>query len=335
MCTAVTYTTKDHYFGRNLDLEYSYRETVTITPRNFPFQFRHQMEQKEHFAMIGMAYVQEGYPLYYDAINEKGLGMAGLNFPGNARYQGLGAECENIAPFEFIPRILGQCETVAEARAAMENIRLVGENFSPELQTTPLHWLIADKKDAIVAEPREEGLRIYDNPVGVLTNNPPFEMQRHWLNHFMGISAEPLENRFCAAIPFEEYSRGMGGIGLPGDWSSASRFVRAAFVRNHAVSGSTEKESVSQFFRILGSVEQQRGCVQLKDGSYEITRYSSCCNLDKGIYYYTTYENHQISAVNMMNEELNSSCLVSYPLVEQERIFEQNKKAVDFWGTVS
>ncbi|MBO5364049.1 MAG: choloylglycine hydrolase [Clostridia bacterium] len=326
MCTAITYTTKDHYFGRNLDLEYSYREAVTITPRNFPFSFRHQPEHQQHHAIIGMAYVVEDYPLYYDAINEKGLGMAGLNFPGNARYLEPEKGRENLAPFEFIPRILGQCESVVAAKEALKNIRLVRENFSPELPSTPLHWMIADKNTSIVVEPREEGLRIYDNPVGVLTNNPPFDMQMLWLTNFMGISPEPPQNRLGKTVHLKPYSRGMGGIGLPGDLSSASRFVRAAFVKTNAVSGTGEAESVSQFFHILGSVEQQRGCVRLEEGGYEITRYSSCCNLDKGIYYYTTYENRRITALELHREDIGGNQLVCYPLEEGEQIWYRNRQ---------
>ena len=72
MCTAVTYKTKDHYFGRNLDLEGSFGETVTVTPRNFPLPFRKMGMLETHYAMIGMAHIAEGYPLYYDATNEKG-----------------------------------------------------------------------------------------------------------------------------------------------------------------------------------------------------------------------------------------------------------------------
>ena len=87
MCTAATYRTRDHYFGRTLDYEFSYAEEVTITPRNFPFRFRHVRPLDHHYALIGMATVAEDYPLYYEATNEKGLSMAGLNFPGNAVYR--------------------------------------------------------------------------------------------------------------------------------------------------------------------------------------------------------------------------------------------------------
>ena len=116
MCTAITYKTKDHYFGRTLDLEYTYEEQVTITPRNYEFKFRTKDSLKNHYAIIGMARVEDNYPLYFDAVNEKGLAMAGLNFVGNADYKKSTPGQENIANFEFIPWILAQCATVAEAR---------------------------------------------------------------------------------------------------------------------------------------------------------------------------------------------------------------------------
>ena len=103
MCTAATYQTRDFYFGRTLDYEFSYPSEVTVTPRRFPLSFRHTGSMNEHYAIIGMAYVANGYPLYYDAINEKGLGMAGLNFVGNAAYAAPCEGKENIAQFEFIP----------------------------------------------------------------------------------------------------------------------------------------------------------------------------------------------------------------------------------------
>ena len=96
MCTAITYKTKDNYFGRNLDLEYGYNETVTVTPRNYKFLFSNKMEIKQHFAIIGIATVVSNYPLYYDAANEYGLAMAGLNFPDNAYYSGVQKGKDNI-----------------------------------------------------------------------------------------------------------------------------------------------------------------------------------------------------------------------------------------------
>lgn len=324
MCTAVTYKTKDFYFGRNLDYEFSYGDEVTITPRNFRLSFREEGKINSHYAIIGMAYVTENYPLYYDAINEKGLGIAGLNFVGNAVYHEKEEGKYNITPYEFIPWILGQCSNVREAKQLIKNMNFLNKPFSDKLPLSQLHWIIADSDEAITVEPVEEGIKVYGNPVGVLTNNPPFDKQMFNLNNYMYLSNESHENTFAPQLNLESYSRGMGAIGLPGDLSSQSRFVRASFVKMNSISGNGELESVGQFFHILNSVEQQRGCCHLGDGKYEITIYSSCCNATKGIYYYTTYNNHQITAIDMNKENLNSEIIVRYPIIEEEKINYQN-----------
>ena len=324
MCTAITYVTKDHYFGRNLDLEYSYQETVTITPRNYKFTFSNKEKKDNHFALIGMAYVYEDYPLYYDAINEKGLGMAGLNFPGNAYYHEPKKDKTNIAPYEFIPYILTNCSTVKEAKVLLNNANIVHIDFNEHLPASPLHWIIADKEESIVVESVKDSLKVYDNPVGVLTNNPTFDMQLFNLNNYMSLSTKPPVNNFSSKLNLDTYSRGMGALGLPGDLSSASRFVKCAFTKLNSLSGDDESASISQFFHILSSVYQERGCVYMGEDKYEITIYSSCCNLDKGIYYYTTYENNRITAVDMYKEDLDSSKLINYELTSGQDIFYQN-----------
>ncbi len=324
MCTATTYKTKNHYFGRNLDLEYSYQETVTITPRNYRLSFRGLKPLESHYAIIGMAYVVDNYPLYYDGTNEEGLSMAGLNFPDNAYYPHFEDGKENVAPFEFIPWILGQCKNVEEAREKLENINLYNESFSNELPLTPLHWIIADREEAMVVEPTKDGLKIYDNPVGVLTNNPPFPYHMINLSNYMRLSNEEPTNTFAQNLPIKPYSRGMGTMFLPGDLSSASRFIKAAFTKMNSVSGDSEEESVNQFFHILKSVEMQRGLVHMGQGKYELTIYTSCCNTDKGIYYYTTYENSQLNAVDMNKEALMGEGLISYPLCKKSNINKIN-----------
>lgn len=324
MCTAANYTAKDHYFGRNLDLEFSYNETVTVTPRNFTFAFRKAPELKTHHAIIGVATVADGYPLYYDASNEKGLSMAGLNFPDNADYKPELQGKTNITPFEFIPWILGQFESIEEVKNALRDMNLVNIPFSKEFPLSPLHWIISDRNESITVESVKDGLKVYDNPVGVLTNNPTFDIQLFNLNNYMSLSPDPPENLFSKNLKFDTYSRGMGAIGLPGDLSSMSRFVKATFTKMNSVSGESESEAVSQFFHILGSVVQQRGCAQVGGGKYEITIYSSCCNTSKGIYYYKTYENSQVTAVDMHKENLDGSELASYSLVKDQQIHMQN-----------
>ncbi len=324
MCTAATYLTKDFYFGRTLDYDCSYGEEVTITPRSYVFQFRHMRAMESHYAIIGMAHVAMDYPLYYEGVNEMGLGMAGLNFVGNAYYGAASPDKDNVAQFELIPWILGQCATVREVRMLLHRLNLVNTPFSSQMPLAQLHWIIADRQEAITLEAVREGLKVYDNPAGVLTNNPPFPEQMFQLNNYMHLSPKDPVNHFSDKLPLKTYARGMGALGLPGDLSSQSRFVRAAFVKMNSLSGALESESVSQFFHILGAVDQQRGCCALGEGKYEVTIYTSCCNADKGIYYYTTYENHQISGVDMHRENLEGKELIRYPLIMGQQIRMQN-----------
>lgn len=324
MCTAISFLTNNHYFGRNLDLEYSYDESIVITPRNFPLPFRKKLPLLKHFAIIGTAYVCDNYPLYYDATNEAGLSMAGLNFPEYTDYKPIVAKKDNIAPFEFIPWILGQCSTVSEARKLLSKVNLLKENFRTDLPLTPLHWMIADHNSSIVVESVKDGLNIYENPVGILTNSPSFDMQLFHLNNYMHLTNQMPKNFFARDLDLKKYSNGMGALGMPGDWSSQSRFVKAAFVKMNSACGTSETESVSQFFHILGAVEHPRGCVVMGENLYEITLYSSCCNTDKGIYYYKTYDNSQITAVDMHKTDLESTRLSMYPLNTSPQIFIQH-----------
>lgn len=313
MCTAISYKSKDVYFGRNLDLERSYNESVVITPRKYEFKMRCVESFKPQYAMIGMATVIEEFPLYYEATNEKGLSMAGLNFPGNAVYYDFQEGKENITPFEFIPWVLAKCACIDEVENLLKNINLVNINFSQELPLTPLHWMISDKNKSIVVETLKACMRISDNPFDVLTNNPPFEYHKINMSNYMNLSVGPAVNNFGSEIPLENYSLGMGALGLPGDFSSASRFVRAFFVKEKSVSEKDEKSSVNQFFHILNSVAMPKGCVWTKNG-YEYTRYTSCCNVDKGIYYYMTYDNFEIKITDIKEFDLNTSKLYLKPL---------------------
>lgn len=324
MCTAATYKTEDFYFGRTLDYESSYGEEIVVMPRNFRLDFLNMGVYENHYAVIGTAHIAQGYPLFYDAVNEKGLAMAGLNFVGNAYYGKNIDGRDNVAQYEFIPWILSRCSSTAEAKELISKINITDTPFNEQMPAGQLHWIIADREQTITVESVRDGIKVYDNPAGVLTNNPPFNEQMFRLNDYMQLSPKQPQNSFSSKLDLKTYSRGMGAIGLPGDLSSQSRFVRAAFVRANSVSGSSETESVSQFFHILGSVDQQRGCCDVGEGRYEITIYTSCCNADQGIYYYTTYNNHQISAVDMHKEDLDGSRLVSYPMITDEQINRQN-----------
>lgn len=306
MCTAVRWQSGDVYCGRNLDLEFAYGEEVVITPRRFLSAFRSMPPLGEHYAMIGTAYIPDTVPLYYDAVNEAGLAMAALNFPRYANYTLPRGERE-LAPFEVIPWVLGCCATVREAVQRLQEIRIAAIDYRTDLPNTPLHWLLADTDRAVAVEPLEDGLLITDDPVGVLTNSPPLSEHLTRLADYTALLVDTPPADF-AGIPLTLYSRGMGAIGLPGDWSSASRFVKASFVAAHSVCGGGEEACVSQMFHILQSVSHPRGCVRMPDGRFEITVYSACCNLRTGDYYYRTYDGGQY-AVSLHGVPLDSRVL--------------------------
>ncbi len=320
MCTAASYKSKDTYFGRTLDYEFSYGEKVTITPRNYPFNFRHLGLNKHHYAIIGMAHIDNDYPMYYDAVNECGLAMAGLNFVGNASYNEVDENKENVAQFEFISYILATCKNVYEAISTIKRINLVKTPYNDKFPASSLHYILKDPKSCIVVESMKDGMHIYDNPTGCLANNPPFNYQLENLKNYASLTNE--EPKIVFSFDDKFYSRGMGSYGLPGDLSSQSRFVRVAFTSRFSISKEDERSSVNQFFHILESVWQSRGLCKIGD-KYEITIYASCMNLEKGIYYYKTYDNGVINAVTPRKENLDGDSLVIFEILNNS-FNEQN-----------
>lgn len=303
MCTAVSYNANGHFFGRNLDLECGYGEKVVIAPRNYKLKMRCGEKLQKHYAIIGMAAVSDGYPLYFDAANEKGLCMAALNFPNNAVYHPENKEKINIAPFEFIPYVLGRCKNIAETWDLLVNINLASINFSDTLPLSPLHWLISDGERALTVESVKAGLRFYENSVGVLTNNPPFLKQIENLEKYRDVflQKQPQNNGG------EDYSLGLDSKGLAGGFASADRFVRAAFVKQKSPTDISGEAAINHFFHILNSVAMPKGCVITPSGEYEYTRYSCCIDCKKGDYYYTTYDSGEKLKFSLRDCDLSGS----------------------------
>lgn len=325
MCTSLTFQTSDFYFGRNLDLEYNFGEKIVITPRQYPFIFKFAGTLSEHYAIIGTAQITDGCPLYAEAVNEKGLCLAALNFPGNAVYAETPESGKtNLAPFELFGFLLGTCATVKEAEEKLKAVCITHTAFKDGYPVAPLHWHIADKDRSLVLECIKDGMHLYENPVGVLTNNPPFPFQLTNLQNYMHLTSNPPENRFAPALKLAPYGQGMGALGLPGDASPASRFVRAAFCKWNTELPSGEEASVTQFFHILDNVAMVAGSVRTPENKLDRTTYSSCINASRGIYYYKTYNNNQISAVSMHKTDLDGCAPVVFEQVNRQQICYQN-----------
>lgn len=320
MCTCINFKTKDNYFGRNLDLEYRFNEKVVITPRNYKFNLKNGTSITSKYSMIGMATVVSNYPLYAEATNEKGLSMAGLYFPKNAFFFKEEDNKLNLSPYELIPYFLGLYSSISEIKKDITKLNITNTPFSKEMPVSDLHWMISDESECIVIEQMEDGLKVYNNPIGVLTNNPPFEYHLNNINNYSNLSPYNSENTFSNKINLNQYGQGMGAIGLPGDNSPASRFIRASFNKLNSKCEDDEKSSVTQFFHILDSVSMVQGTTITKENKNDITTYSCCINTSKGIYYYKTYTNNQIIAIKMSEKEKNNKYLSIFDLIEEQQI---------------
>ena len=298
MCTAISVDGK--CFGRTLDYECGFCEEVILTPRDFALFG----EAKNRYSILGVGVVREGVPLYFDGMNEWGLAGAALNFPGFAKYHGGMGKKAEIPSSCLLGFLLGFCKSVSEVKDTLSNVG-IGEKQPASLPASPLHWMFSDRRESITVESTERGVFIMDNKVGVLTNSPDFDYQLTRLSAYSRLTPKNSENKLST----NPHSRGTGAIGLPGDFSSTSRFVRAEFLRKHTLSN--DGDSQGKLFHILSSVSVPLGCIITDEGDPVSTRYTSVMDLENLVYSFTTYENPSVRSVKLYpeNTELQSFSL--------------------------
>lgn len=315
MCTCISKKIENkNYFGRTMDIDESFGERVVITPRNYPYRLKNGKALDIHFAIHGMATVELGYPLYADAMNEKGLSMAGLNFPISAHYEkNAGIKADNaLAPYELIPFVLGSASDIPSAKRLLSSVKICDVPFSEKTGTSPLHWQIADRDGkCVVLECTREGLKIYDNRTGILTNEPPFPSQIAHLEHYRGLSSHSKNGEIKSKLMLSDSSLGNGALGLPGDATSLSRFVRAAFLSANLECEENEQDRLCGLFRILECVSIVKGAVKAKKKNH-YTRYISLMDTAEGLYRYRFYNQFSVSCVSFSQAELESQHLIEY-----------------------
>ena len=295
MCTCLSLRGDHLYFARNMDLDCDFARTAVRAPRAFPLAGR-----RRHYAVAGVAQVREGIPYFAEGLNERGLYVAGLYFP-DAVYAAKG-----MAPHVFMTSALALCASASEAARLLTNTDISGEGVDGP--APPLHWMLADRKRTLVVERRAEGLFVHENAFGVLTNSPPFPFHADNMRQYMGLSAS---SPACGWHPLTPFGVGFGGIGLPGDGSPASRFVRAAFLRANA-----KGASLFDVFGILRSLAFPAGLARTERGE-ERTLYSSVADADDGIFYYATDAHPRPCAVRLSGrEEGNSLAVFPFPKAE-------------------
>ncbi len=328
MCTAIFDNRYGSFFGRTLDLECSYGEEVARTKKSTELSFIYEGGMDSRFAFIGMAHRVsaecgvrsadirreaanceanvEGVPLYYDGMNESGLCIAALNFSKCAVYNEKKDKCRNLASFEVIPFVLANCGNIDCVKKLLSGANITNDAFSEKYPPAPLHWMIADRERSIVAEQTARGLEIHENTVGVMTNPPDFVYHMTRLSDYSSLSPLPPENKLCPELELPHYSRGLGAYGLPGDYSSVSRFVRAVYVKEHTLLPSKalfnkEKESFAfdRFLHIMSSVSVPLGCILTDSDKPVCTVYTSVCDMDELTYRYFTYSDREIKTAEL------------------------------------
>ena len=329
MCTGLTLKTKDgyHLFGRSMDIEYSFNQAVHLVPRNFEYiNVVTNTKEKTKFAMLGMGISIDNHPLLAEAFNEKGLGCAGLNFPGYAHYEEEVKEgMINLGVYDLILYILSNFEKVEDVKEAMKDVNIVNKEFKEGLQVPTLHWIVTDKEGkTIIIEKTKEGLKIFENNIGVLTNSPTFDFHITNLRQYIGLSEVNHKQTTWGDLKLSPLGQGLGLFGLPGDFSPPSRFVRASYLKSRVIEKYEVMESVREFFHILSNVSMINGSVITAEGLDDITYYKSCMIQEKGIYYYSTYNNSQINAIDMFKEDLDRPDMKIFEYHNEQSINYQN-----------
>lgn len=302
MCSGVRFGDDkgNMYFGRNLDWNVGFGQKVLITPRNYKHNSAFLGERSSKYAIIGMGIAVEGTPLYFDCGNEAGLAVAGLNFPGYAQYEDVPVQGkDNVAAYEFPLWVAMSFDSVDEVKDALENTAIVARPFNDKYPVSMLHWIIGDKDKSIVVEYTKNGMEVFDDDCDVLTNQPGFGWHRENLRNYMNLDSAMPESVKWHDSKMSPFGSGSMMRGIPGDYYSTSRFVRAAYHNTHYPTQSTEEGNVSRLFHTLASVAMIDGAAQMSDGSFEKTVYTGGFSSATNTYYYNTYEDFGVRSVKL------------------------------------
>ncbi len=308
-------------------MAYHFNQAVMIIPRSYQYQEKvtGTMVTNQR-AIIGMGTVMDNHPLLADAMNEAGLCCAGLNFEGYAYFEKEPVEGKNnIAPYDFIQWVLSNHETVEEVKQGIEQLELVDRPVNDKTPVPMLHWMIVDKTGkSIVVEKTKERLAVHDNPIGVMTNNPTFDWHLTNLNEYLHLTPTSPKAASWGNHTLHALGIGAGTLGMPGDFASVSRFVRIAYIRAHMPEIKDDVQAITQFFHMLDYVKMVKGGVLTDEGLEDGTTYSSCMDQEKGVYYYKTYENNRISAIDMHKEQLEGTELKIFNYLTNQDFNYQN-----------
>ncbi len=330
-CSSFAWNTEDgtHLLGRTYDQfgTLSGNRIVLIPPGTAMGTAVGTREKnvRVRYAMAGMAVMGLHTPILVDGVNEKGLMGALLNYPGYGVSEMIKQDGKSsVHPGFLVNFLLGRAESVEEAVRELKKIRISNELVFGE--TMSVHYMFSDRTgEAVVVEPEEGGLKIHRDTIGVMTNSPDYLWHRTNLRNYGGVfySEGPRKFLNMELMGFGEALG--GGFGLPGDYSSPSRFVRLAALKEAAVKGKNEEDGVMRMFQIFSSVDTPEGILRSEDKEkgYEMTLCISVMCAESGTYYFSVRENRRICAVQL-NGKLEGQGICCYEL--------PRRQDVDYWN---
>lgn len=283
-------------------------------------------QQRARYAALGTGLLAlPASPILYEGVNDQGLMGGQLYYREFARYAGapLPGTCP-LQPPLAVYHLLAQCATVRQAAQLLENEHtLVGAPLFGAVP--PLHWMFCDRTgESLIVEPDRDGLHLYPSRLGVMTNSPPYPWHRLHLLNFSGVQNADRTPDIWADENLPDCFSGTGAQGLPGDWSSPSRFVRLCFLKKYAVPGRDEAEGVVRLFRLLQSAAFPLGLVRVSQpgqpsdldrgtGCFDYTLYSAVLCAQSGRMYWNTYDNPRIRCADL-SRLAGSAGPVQFPL---------------------
>lgn len=323
-CSALAWVTTDgkHLWGRNFDFNrIAQGSQVTYLPKGLPFyskgtQIENNLDEacrlNVKYAALGMgALVLQSTPTLFEGINEAGLMGGQLYYREFASYPDQVQEGTlPLQPAFAVTYLLTQCKSVDEVVEHLRHkVTLVNAPIFGNVPT--VHWMFSDPTgEAVVIEPDKDGLHIYRNSMGVLTNSPSYPWHCQNLLNYGNIRADDMDDLEINGTHLRQCFSGSGGLGLPGDCSSPSRFIRLSLLKKFGVKGRDETEGVAYAFRLFQSVAFPLGMVKVGDtgdltehdsnvSEYDYTIYTAVMCAESRRFYWTTYRNPHIRYVDL------------------------------------
>ncbi|GAA2857996.1 choloylglycine hydrolase family protein [Pediococcus damnosus] len=328
MCTSVMYqNAKGNWFlARTMDFSFELGGRPVVVPRNFHFKSDADAEGFDtKLGFTGAGRDLNGYILV-DGVNEAGVGAATLYFDGLAKFaEETEADKINLAPHEMINWILGNVTSVAGLKAKINDVNIVAVANDLFKMVVPLHWIVADKTGAcVVLEQDGDGMHVMDDPAKVMTNSPDFQWHLKNLNNYVQLKPTSHGEKTYGEFKSDAYGLGSGALGLPGDYTSVSRFVRAAFIRENTEKADTTASSINALSHILNSVEIPKGVKADDEGGCDYSQYRGYMSLDEGAYYMQPYADQTITRVALTPAVLNADKPTEYPLQSEQQFNSVN-----------